>query len=585
MFSLLGKVLVAFIVILIPLFVIDFAFFATSERELRNEIFGSVRSKVTFFADQFSSELERIQSQQRRIANDDDVVFLSVAGGIMPVYDRIVAIRSLEGRLFDIKNSSAYIDDVFVYVPLVGYRLSSSYHVTSIDPAEYTAMRKAADTGTIFPWKGHLFTSMAYPNGTIQGVSSSLVVAVQYSSAQFNDVLKRLVVNMGATPRGEVGSAALFGPEYAWYIGTASKQGVETAMREYALTPQESGPGAPVRVRTSRSPSMIYAFHSALFDFSLVFLVPESLVLEPVRMFGWWMALLIAASVVVISVFSLWLHRLVDRPLKRLVAGFRRLESGDFDQTIDYARRDEFGYLYGRFNKTTSRLKALVHEVYEQKYRLSVAELGQLQSQVKPHFLYNCFFTLQRMAKQEAMTKVERFSEALGRYYRYITAGGENDVDLDSEFRHAAAYVDIQTVRFDDRISVRIDELPESIRQLRVPRLILQPIIENAYEHGLDDHLSGGRIDVRVTMDYGILAMTVTDNGKGMSDIRLDEVRHRLAAPFADVEHHGLYNVHRRIQIRYGSQYGIAIRKAECGGLEVTARIPAEDIRVSPSGS
>ena len=154
------------------------------------------------------------------------------------------------------------------------------------------------------------------------------------------------------------------------------------------------------------------------------------------------------------------------------------------------------------------------------------AELKQLQSQINPHFLYNSFFILHSMAKVGDLERIEEFTLMIGEYFRFITRNGEDFVALEDETRHSRMYTEIQKLRFSRRIKVQFGDLPEGLERVRVPKLIFQPIIENAYEHSLE-RTEEGCLSVAFHRTGGFLQIIVENSGD-ISDQEIEQLRKRL---------------------------------------------------------
>jgi two-component system sensor histidine kinase YesM len=220
-----------------------------------------------------------------------------------------------------------------------------------------------------------------------------------------------------------------------------------------------------------------------------------------------------------------------------------------------------------------------VHEVYEKNFRLQLSELRQLQSQINPHFLYNSFYIVYRMAKMGDHEQIMAFAKYLGDYFRFITRSDSDTVAFGQEVDHVRNYIEIQTVRFSKRISVRFDELPEPARQIPIPRLILQPIVENAYKYALEDKVMDGELRVSFKLTAGSVFLTVEDNGDSLDEESLNELRRQLNQGATPAETTGLVNISRRLELMYGDRSGIRVDRSELGGLLVRVEIP-----LSPDG-
>jgi two-component system sensor histidine kinase YesM len=284
------------------------------------------------------------------------------------------------------------------------------------------------------------------------------------------------------------------------------------------------------------------------------------------------------AALMLVLAFLWFSRRLVSEPVRRLVNSLKLVENGKLNVRINYRANNEFGYLYSAFNGMVESLAGMI-EINARQIRLTEeAELRQLQAQINPHFLNNCFFILYRMAKDEDYENISEFLTYLSEYYRYITLNASMEVDLADEDGHARRYVQIQLVRFGKRIRAEFASLPEAIKGTKVPRLILQPLLENAFAHGFKDTISGGLLRVWYEERHGEIRVCVEDNGAGISGERMNELQGKLrAASNANMERSGIVNIHQRLKIRFGPDHGIKIENLPEGGARFTLEFPKEE--------
>ncbi|MFC0212936.1 sensor histidine kinase, partial [Paenibacillus chartarius] len=264
----------------------------------------------------------------------------------------------------------------------------------------------------------------------------------------------------------------------------------------------------------------------------------------------------------------------IHKPLLTLVKSFRRMEGGDLDFAVEHESKDEFGYLYGRFNQMVANLRSLIDQVYRHKIMTQRAELKQLQSQINPHFLYNSFFILNTMAKTGDVERIEEFTTMLGEYFRFVTRNASDEVSLKQEIHHARMYTEIQELRFARRIRVQFDSLPQEMEQIAVPRLIVQPIIENAFEHSLEKMKRNGWIVIRFESEETEIRIVVEDNGASLTDETLQSIAYTLDSGDDHTETTALVNIHRRMKITFGEDYGLRVSRSELGGLKVILSFP-----------
>jgi two-component system sensor histidine kinase YesM len=215
-------------------------------------------------------------------------------------------------------------------------------------------------------------------------------------------------------------------------------------------------------------------------------------------------------------------------------------------------------------------LNRVIQHEYLQEILVKRAELKQLQAQINPHFLYNSFFILYTMTRRGEYGMLEKFELQLGDYYQFLTRNTSDEVTLAKEVNHARTYCEIQALRFSNRITIDFGELPEEYADMQVPRLILQPIIENAFVHGLEMKEEGGRLFVGFTAEGAFLRISIQDNGGMMTDEEILEMNRKMERYDNNTETTSMLNIHRRIRLRFGDRCGLTFARGGEGGLEVT---------------
>ncbi|MDD2648781.1 MAG: histidine kinase, partial [Eubacteriales bacterium] len=274
-------------------------------------------------------------------------------------------------------------------------------------------------------------------------------------------------------------------------------------------------------------------------------------------------------AVIAFAYCAVQFWRDIHKPLRTLVSAFGAVKHGDLSTRIHHDRNDEFADIYKSFNHMSGRLESLIEQMYKQKIRTQQAELRQLQSQINPHFLYNSFFMIKAFSRMGDCDSIERITDGLGEYFRYVTRNGEDEVALEQEIRHAKSYASVQDMRFSTRISLEFPDVPDEIAKVIVPRLVVQPIIENAYSHGLSQITDKGALRVSYSYDDGFAYVTVEDSGSLLDDDALLALQKQLSEP-EPAETTGLINIHRRLMLRFGTPCGLELSRSELGGLMVT---------------
>lgn len=280
------------------------------------------------------------------------------------------------------------------------------------------------------------------------------------------------------------------------------------------------------------------------------------------------LALLVASAGIYILSYTF------TKPIGKLKNAMKQVEAGDFEVQVSSNARDEIGQLIHSFNYMVSRLRQLIMEVYQQKLAQKNAELTALQAQINPHFLYNTLDSINWMLIEKEEWEISDVVVSLGDILKYSLHGEEMLVLFEEELKYIESYLCIQKNRLEDRLTVHM-EIEEETKLCLVPKLILQPIVENAIIHGIEKKKETGIVWIRAGVREGILTIQVTDDGTGMKPERLMQFRESIVSEDAGGKHIGMRNVHRRIQLHFGEAYGLKIDSEWEKGTTVTILLPA----------
>lgn len=297
-----------------------------------------------------------------------------------------------------------------------------------------------------------------------------------------------------------------------------------------------------------------------------------------------------SAIVLVISLgFMMILYGMINHPLRKLRQALRAIEDGKLNVRMKHSNMVEFQEVYNQFNRMANQIQNLVEKEYELRLLNTQAELKWMQYQINPHFLYNSYFTLCSLLNAEEYEQCQRFSELLGKFLRYITVSKQDMVSLEDEWEHARAYAMIQSVRFGDRIKVEMEPCPAELQAKMVPRMVLQPLLENAFEHGVKQKVGNGLIRVRIVTSPELM-IVVEDNGDTVDENALEAMKKKMTDANAQVSRSGvaLINIHKRLRLLYPSNFGLQLERSELGGLRVSVGLSGEmeklgDEKVNPT--
>ncbi|MDN4602170.1 histidine kinase [Paenibacillus sp. F6_3S_P_1C] len=300
---------------------------------------------------------------------------------------------------------------------------------------------------------------------------------------------------------------------------------------------------------------------------------------EPISKSIVWFWLFFGLTILMVALYLYYINKIINKPMVKLVRAFKRIEEGNLELNIQHNKEDEFGYLYERFNDMLINLNISIDEIYNQRIHRQNAELKQLQSQINPHFLYNCLFSIIRLIKMEKDKEAVHFTDQLAKYFQFITRNSRDTVPLENEVAHARNYAMLQLARFSDRVTVDFGELPVNIKALSVPRLIIQPIVENAFVHGLENVIEGGILRVSFLDEPEQIVVLVEDNGEDSEDA-IKKLSALLSSTQDEQEISGILNVHRRLQYKYGPESGIKVSPSDLGGVKIELTIARKEASI-----
>lgn len=284
-----------------------------------------------------------------------------------------------------------------------------------------------------------------------------------------------------------------------------------------------------------------------------------------------------AAVCIIISILlSIPLSRQISSPIGQLRGAFARLEQDDLTVRLHLNRRDELGQLANAFNHMVGALRANRAELVENQKELNETKLRMLQAQLNPHFLGNTLDTMKWISKIHKVPQLAVMSTDLADILRFCISG-EELVPLYQELEILERYIEIQRIRLSDQFTFQIS-VPEELLTQPVPKMILQPIVENAILHGLEGvQHSQIRIEAGKRQD-GFFCITVTDNGRGIPEEMAGKPYSRESLP--GKRHLGLYNVHMILKLHYAEDAGLFLDRGPDGvGTAVTATIPLQTIQ------
>lgn len=461
--------------------------------------------------------------------------------------DRWIQLRGLMSELSWIARYNDLVKECRLYYPTRGFSISNdAYRTLSLE--EWRRMQETP-LSILTVQDGQLLVNASYP----AGFSDDTLVLYQ-------TLISLEELRQFAELRLPYGSCLLY--QDGRYLA-----GPEEVPQ--ALTEAPPANGALLTANGAR----LYAFacEEPLYGFTLVNLIPADTLEASSRSLFALIIVYALLNAAMIVIFAWIFSRNVHRPIRRLLRGFEQLRVGALDVRIEACGPDEFYELTDGFNQTVASLSSAVQTIYDQKTYAQQIRFKQLQAQINPHFLYNTFFMLERLVDDEDMETARAACRYLGEYFRYITYPTSEETLLKEEFAHAMNYLSLQKQRYEEWLLIEADELPENLWDCAVPRLIFQPVLENAFAHGFSSSDARMHMRIRIRTEGESLRFSF-ENSAQQPPLRALDLD--LDSRIPEKETTGMMNIHQRMRLLYGAPYGLSLQQSELGGLRVEFYLP-----------
>ncbi len=279
-----------------------------------------------------------------------------------------------------------------------------------------------------------------------------------------------------------------------------------------------------------------------------------------------------------VLVLSYYIPLSITQPIRKLSEVTDQVAKGDLSVRSQVRSGVEVRILSDSLNTMIDKINQLLDQVTKEQIRLRKAEFALLQSQINPHFLYNTLDAIIWLAEAGEKKQVVHMVGSLSEFFRASLNQGKDIISIKEELLHVRSYLEIQQVRYQDILRYEIC-VPQEFHQYRIPKITIQPIVENALYHGIKNKRGSGKIWIYAEQEEGFFILKVEDNGIGIRNERLIQVQDgiRYQAP-TEKDIYGLYNVNERIRLNFGEDYGISIESTYQKGTIVSIMLPCTEV-------
>jgi two-component system sensor histidine kinase YesM len=579
------KILVIFLIVLMPVYLVGLCVNFIGQRELREKTVQAAIPKLDDCVQRLERDVVFVRNSMMKLHVSPDVRFLSLTTGNEDSYQKMKAFLNLSSRIAEIVDQSEFISDIKLYIPMVA-KIITSTGIRDMPRDEFQLFSSLSSNGA-YPFSQIDSTLVSeMPNVKRSGSDAymtllpfhSMVTVMGEKVPQYLIVLRMDRHALAGMLRELASSTGGTGYLISRNHGLSASTGetpLERRELESLLTKEEQNQSLSLTKQVSLAgvSHLILLRYSEALDTTFLSVVEQATFLSSLQRYRNWLWIATVLTVFMALLFTFLVRAIFILPLQHLVDGFARVETGDLTYKLDTRNHDEFQYLFEKFNGMCEKLALSIEQEYKQRILMQRAELKQLQYQINPHFLYNSLFIVYRMARLQDFAGVMKLALHLGGYYRFVTKGAAEEVTLGDELSHVHDYVQIQTIRFSSRIAVDMMTFPRELERVPVPRLILQPLVENAFHHGLARKVSNGMIRIWGGMEDETFRIVVEDNGDSLADQDVLTLQNHFSTDGGEFSDNGLMNIHRRLRIRYGNESGLFPSRSTLGGLRMEIRM------------
>lgn len=564
-YNLFTKIVSIMVIMLIPITILYFYSNKTTTDVLRTELNTSNSNQLSFFQNQVESNMELLSSWPILLIHDPDILSLkdTYLKGTHLNLDAINLIKRIQTKISIQESSSNWKSKLYLYSPSIHRMVSENDAVPYSDEdlkrevkSGWHVEKIAEQDGDHFVFSWFSFTPFM---SEFSPKKVNTIMKVEFDSRNIEDMLDKFKSDGRRDPfYYKQGTGLIFNR-------SADKLLAEELVERLEQEQLRQSENRTVNIKgESYSVNIVY---SDKMGWYLIDYMPLSEILHPIQTSNRLFYFAIGALLLMSCLVAYLLYVQVQVPVRLLVGGFQRLKQGDYSTRVEIKGKNEFSFLSGRFNSMVEQIQMLIENVLMEKIHVREARLKQLQSQINPHFFYNCFSFITSMAKLDNMGAVVGMSHNLSRYYRYTTRQERDLVALSEETEFVTHYLEIQKMRM-SRLQYEV-HIPQQMRKRDLPPLVLQPLVENAVIHGIEPVSKEGLVRITGSCNGRVMVLTVDDDGKGMTPEEIIELENKLGKAMDEEMGCGLWNVHQRMRLRFGEDAGLTIAPSPLGGLQV----------------
>ena len=548
--SIARRLVLCLIFLLVPVILINVAVNIYNMMTLKEEVLDSSEILFTTLAEEVEGTLGNIQSNAYALSSDVNLKALNTNEELTP--SKILKHHEQIQNLGYVARSGSLDMEINVYLLASGRVISSSGTMARFEGIDAAQAEEAGAAGI---WlitqnsKKNSFMSYRY---FVPSSAGGMVISMDIPAGCVKNLLESIKTN-------EYGSSFIvFSDGSAIGAEPGDIKGVQRLASEggrlYIYEPDENGNILMLQPVLGGLLSICTYYSEAK--------IMENLWLTTVFST---LVILISAALGLLLIFLA--YRVLVKPIHILVDAMKTVENNNLNIEIPLDTQDEIGFMYAQFNAMVSKLQNLINEVYLQKIYNQEMRISMYQSQINPHFLHNCLNFISQSAIANCDEYSAKMSQFLSKYFRYNIASEDLTTKVYEELDIIVAYVEIQKIRFPGRVDYSVEMDPQA-REISIPKLSIQPLVENCFVHALNKMEIPLFINIDIQYNQGILKVKVSDNSGLMTKEMINDLRTAINREGNPAVHLGLSNINNRIRSMYGVKSSLEISLSEGKGLE-----------------
>lgn len=506
------------------------AFLHTNQRQsIENR-----EQKMQGFVNNISNEVRRMQACMYNEAVSNNIGYLENFSDTLSASDFTLRINSAMEQMLNLSNVSGYFGKASLYLYDLGVVCDSKGQYGKMTVDEYMKMTENVENGFLFMEdRAYMFCTSA-----ISPPQSKSFILVEFNIQRLEEETENFLISNSGNMR-----IRLLGKSIAE---------IENGRKSIGSISLPVVPGMDMQWDYFASESERF-MHWIQIIFAIFILV----------------------TIIIMIALIVNIYRNVNIPIQRLMSAFRMIENGDLGYRLELTGKNEFYLIYNSFNVMAGKLEREVESRVQREVLLSDARYRQLQAQINPHFLYNTLFILRCFLRSGDIEIAAKLTNHLEQYFRYTCSSGadRDKVPISSEIEHVKNYASIQSMRFGEGLTINIEQVPEEIASIKIPRLTIQPLVENVFKYVVDKY-SNSVFSVKAYRNGEEILIDVEDNGR-ITEEELENIRNRLES-----ERVGggiaIQNIHQRIRLVYGDESGLRAMRSDLGGLKMEIYIKSD---------